>query len=627
MAKKRGHIDISEILIDADLSEDTLEVPVSRATFGAAKAASALLVFAIMLQVVRINLIERTKYVAQAVDNAQNVRVITAKRGLIVDRYDNILATNERSFNAYLSPRNLPTNPAARASALETIARFFGINASKLAAEVAARERYFDDSVIIEENVPEESLVRIATANLPGVGTKDVWRRAVVSSLAFSHVLGYVTPAAREDLKIDASLTADDLVGRTGIEEEYDAALRGGNGVEIAFRDAVGRIEETKKIKNSEPGEAVRISIDKEFQEFLYARTVEELSRLGRRNGTAIAMNPYTGEVLALLNVPGYESNNIRRYLGSGDSVLFNRAIAGRYNPASTIKPLVAIAALAENIVTPDTEVFSAGYLEIPNPYNPKNPTIYRDWKAHGWVNLASAIARSSNVYFYTVGGGFKKQAGLGIALLKKWWQTFNLDKPTGIDLPGEQFGLLPDPTWKKERTGIPWVLGDTYNVSIGQGDMVITPLELLTYINTIANGGKIYQPKIALQVASSTLSPVVARDISKIIGVYRGRVEEGMLDAVRKPYGTAYLLHDVPLTIAGKTGSAQVSQNTKTNAFFVGYSIPEKGGETKALSLLILVENAREGSLNAVPIARDAFLWYYQNRIRPGQNDGPESR
>ena len=201
---------------------------------------------------------------------------------------------------------------------------------------------------------------------------------------------------------------------------------------------------------------------------------------------------------------------------------------------------------------------------------------------------------------------------------MKKWWHNFGLDEKTNIDLIGEDTGFLPDPAWKERVKGEPWRLGDTFNVSIGQGDFSVTPIELLNYINAVANGGKLFQPRVMDEIKNAKGEIIlknelaVLRDLSAEIGSALAEVRKGMREGATQTFGTSYLLHDLPISVAAKTGSAQVSNNTKTNAFFIGFA-PYNDPK---IAILILVENAREGSLNVVPVARDVFLWYYNNRI-----------
>jgi penicillin-binding protein 2 len=310
--------------------------------------------------------------------------------------------------------------------------------------------------------------------------------------------------------------------------------------------------------------------------------------------------------------------------------------VNGFYNPGSTIKPLDAVAALTEGVIDSTREIYSPGYIMVPDPYNSSTPTKYMDWQPQGFVDLSSALAQSSDVYFYVVGGGSPARtspllndasdygiAGLGPTKLFAWWQKFGLGKPTGIDMPNEAAGFLPTPAWWQGKTGKPWLQGDTYNVSIGQGSLLLTPLQLLDYISAIANGGTVWRPFLN---ASSTSA--VNEDLTSLLPAIR-QVQAGMRATVATPRGTAYTMHDLPFSACAKTGSAQVENNTQENALFVGYapcspsqllsdntSSRDKSWEGKPqIAILVLIENSKQGSLNAVPIAKDVLNWYYENR------------
>lgn len=330
-------------------------------------------------------------------------------------------------------------------------------------------------------------------------------------------------------------------------------------------------------------------------------------------------MNPQNGEILALINFPVFDNNLLssggnnsekQTILSSRDQPLFSRAVSGLYSPGSTIKPLVGVAGLKEGVITPTKEIFSPGYIDIPNPYNPDQPTRYLDWRYQGYVNMASAIAQSSDVYFYEVGGGGPDSVGLGITRLRQWWQKFNFGNLTGIDLPGEAKGFLPSPEWKEKKTSSPWLLGDTYNVSIGQGDLLLTPIQLLNYISVIANGGKIYQPMINKNAEHRILG-----DLSYLAPEFQ-EVRKGMRLVATSKLSSANSLGSLPFAVEGKTGTAQINNNQQENAFFVGYTSDTPDGGPQ-IAVLVLVENSREGSLNAIPIAKDVLNWYYWNRIK----------
>ena len=293
---------------------------------------------------------------------------------------------------------------------------------------------------------------------------------------------------------------------------------------------------------------------------------------------------------------------------------LFNRAVSGAYNPGSTIKALVALAALHEQVITPTTTVYSAGYIDVPNPYVPDKPSRFVEFNMHqyGWVDVRSALAKSSNIFFYTVGGGFGGITGLGLDRLHHYWEKFGLGQKTRIGLEPEAAGMLPTAEEKEARTRQPWRLGDTFNVAIGQGDLLVSPLQLINLYASIANNGVMYQPRLIRSINNEgILSPQVTLDYHD----WRVELEEvqaGLRDGVAKSYGTSYTLDDLPFHAAAKTGSAQIKNNTETNAFFVGYA----PYEDPRIVVSVLIENAQTGSLNAVPIAKDVLDWYYQHRL-----------
>jgi len=473
--------------------------------------------------------------------------------------------------------------------------------------------------ITIARGVPTDAIIELRAQELDGVFISDDFVREYVNGPVFAHVVGY------------------DGTVRTGLEYFYNDFLEGEYGSFAVFYDARGNQIDSQYIRSPKSGYQLTTTIDADLQEYFYYRLLSGLKALGRTKGVGIAMNPQTGEILSLISLPSFDNTIFAssgfneekaRLLNSPSQPLFNRAISGLYNPGSTIKPLVAFSALQEEVVMPDTEIFSRGYIEIPNPYYPDEPSRFVDWKPHGWVDVRSALARSSNIYFYAAGGGLPGNElallrgqddvkGLGINVLNNYWRKFLLDRESGVDLPGEKAGFLPNPEEKEIRTGSIWRVGDTYNVSIGQGDLLVTPLQLLTAINALANGGMLRTPFLAKHITNEN-GKAIKRFVPTIRADFSQRkkeieeVQKGMEDAVQKWYGTAYMLSGLPYPAAGKTGSAQTDNNTKTNAFFVGYA-PD---DDPAISVLVLVEDAKEGSLNAVPVAYDVLEWYYWNRI-----------
>jgi len=412
-------------------------------------------------------------------------------------------------------------------------------------------------------------------------------------------------------------------IGKSGLEAFYENELRGKPGQITILRNAAMDILGQSYGEEPQSGSNLHLTIDKEFQEYLYGRLKSQINSLGgNRGGVALAIDSDSGGVLALVSYPGFDSNNFSLGLSqeefdalvnSTNKPLFNRAIAGLYNPGSTIKPIMAAAGLEENLIDPNKKIETHGFISIPNPYDPEHPSVFVDWKNQGYVNLYDAIARSSNVYFYTVGGGYGDIEGLGINRIDEYLKKFGFDQLSGIDLVGENTGFIPEPDQKK---GDIWRIGDTYNVSIGQGDLLTTPIRLLINLNSLVNGGRIMKPYL-LETISDAEGKVIRENKPETLAENFLKPEnvkilkEAMIETVKSPQGTGYSLNDLPFDAGGKSGTAQVSANTKVNALFFAFAPTDH----PKISLLILIENAREGSLNAIPVAKDALLWYYQNR------------
>ena len=595
-------IDFDEVISDAAASDlSPLEQPLRPFVFRSVLLAVTLVTLVFAITVSLMAGVNHDRYLQRAQANINQEIPLIAPRGIITDRNGVPLSENQVIFSVFLQLSEMVRNNE-REAVLRTAEDILGLDRSEVLKTLESTDF---TSIILVRDVKREQAIAVKALGLKSLIVENDYRRDYKDP-AFAHVLGYVGLVNSSDLLADEELVLNDLIGRSGLEAYYDNRLRGVNGVITAHRNAAGEVESIGRTREPIPGNELETTIDADLQKYFYERFLQGLLSLGRTSGAGIAINPQNGEVLALVSLPSFDGNNITAYLNDSNRPLFNRAVSGLYSPGSTIKPLHAAAALAEGVVNPEKRVYSAGYIEIPNPYDQAKPSRFLDWKAHGWVDLYSALARSSNVYFYAVGGGFEDVKGLKIAKLIDYWKRFGLDKKTGIDLPGENSGFLPNPDEKEKRTGSPWLLGDTYNVSIGQGDLQISPLELISAVSAISNHGKAFKPHLLKEKQPESLI-----DISDLEPSLK-EVRKGMEDAVSKPYGTANLLSTLPLRAAGKTGSAQIALNTKINALFVGYA-PTDNPE---IAILILVEDAREGSSNTIPIARDVLQWYYTNRI-----------
>nr|MDQ3018823.1 penicillin-binding protein 2 [bacterium] len=453
----------------------------------------------------------------------------------------------------------------------------------------------------------------------------------------FSHALGYTGVIAETELK-DLEVEGYDLndfIGKSGIELSYEKYLRGVNGNKQVEVDASGR--PIKVLGNVEPapGNIVQLNIDAGLQQVLYKKFLENSPNV---KGAAVALNPKTGEVLALVSVPGYNNNlfapgisqtEYKKLLDDKNLPLFNRTIAGTYPPGSTIKMVTAGAALEENIVEPDTIINDRGSLVIENEFNPSIVYRFNGWKLSGLgpMDVRSAIAQSSDIYFYTVAGGHPSSdiEGLGVERLAKYYRAFGMGAQTGIDVQGEKAGVVADPAWKAQYfKGSPvdskWYLGDTYHIAIGQGDMLVTPLQVAVWTGAIANDGVINKPRLLKAVIDQSGKEVYKPEpeilVTKSISdEHMQVVQAGMRDNVTTEKGSGRQLFTLPISSAGKTGTSQFdgSDPSRTHAWFTSYA-PYEDPE---IVITVLVEAGGEGHAAAVPIARDALQWWADNRYK----------
>lgn len=600
--------------------EDYIELPLHREVFVGVAAASMLIGGIILGRIAFLGITKADFYVHRAIANVDKETSIPAARGAIVDRNGTSLVKNRTSFSVFLNVRAwLKKTVDERERATKTIATLVTpqLTDETMRLLFGADALESQNNITLGRDVDEKSARALQGLEDPAIIVREDYRREYVDGRTLSHVIGYtgVDDADRS------------IVGRSGLEAYYNRELTGKEGTMVEARDARGNTLGTRIKEDAFPGGTLVTTIDKELQTIVYDRMRAGLLALDREAGVAIVLKPSTGEVLAMVNFPSFDNNAFTspgksdertRLLTSPRKPLFNRAIAGAYSPGSTIKPMMALAALHEGVVKPTDQFFSSGVLELPNPYDPERPSRFLDWRAHGWVDVHSALARSSNVYFYIVGGGWKDLPGLGIARIKAYWDRFRFGEETGIDLPGEKSGmLLSQEEWEK-RFKRNWRVGNTYNTSIGQGDMLATPLRLVAFIGAIGNNGIMQEPHIVSEIVSAKGEhnnvhfPKNVVDFSDLESELR-EVKQGMRDAVEKTYGTAHALNDLPITVSGKTGSAQIANNAKTNAFFLGYA-PSDDPE---IAILVLIEDAKEGSLNTIPIAKDIFAWYAEHRLQ----------
>lgn len=438
----------------------------------------------------------------------------------------------------------------------------------------------------------------------------DFARRVYATSTGLSTVLGYVKYPTKDTAGFYYQTT---YVPKDGIEKLYNSVLSGINGYKLTETDALGKETSLRVLEPAQDGGNLHLSIDAGVQKSMHDAMLSYALKAGYQGGGGVIMDVHSGEIIAMSSFPEYDSNilslgsdseKIREYLTNKNNPFLNRVISGLYTPGSIVKPFIAMGALSENIISPQKQILSTGSLSVPNPYNPDKPTVFRDWKAHGLVDMRRAIAVSSNVYFFEVGGGFGDQKGLGISNIEKYMRMFGFGEKTGIESYGEKTGVIPNPTWKKSLFGQEeeWRLGDTYNTSIGQYGVQVTPLQAVRAIGAIANGGQLLYPTlIKPNDAYRSLSTPVSLNED-----YFEIVREGMRMTVTE--GTAQSLSFPYVKVAAKTGTAELGLTKSTvNSWVVGF-FP---ADNPRYAFAVVMEKGRANNqVGATLIMRDVFGW-----------------
>ncbi len=562
-----------------------------------------------------LSIISHQHYASIAFGNTEYDVPIIAPRGKIYSMDGATLADNEPNYRAVISANNALQEQTA--DDIASLATMLDMDRNDVAEIVSQVVETKTDRVLKEHLAHEDVLaVEVATKKYPFLRLEKNARRVYPDGPFFAHVIGYEGLIRQEEHEQRPDYLLTDRIGKTGIELTYEDVLHGTHGAERTLRDSRGKMTRTLPKKRVRPGSDLVLNIDAELQKAITIALQKQLDRADTRRASAVALDPRTGAIRALVSLPGYDNNafaqgiaqtQYQQWITDDNRPLFNRTIAGAYPPGSTVKPEIAVAALEEHVISPEHQIESRGGLQY-------GRFFFGDWRAHGFTDMRRAIAVSSDVYFYTVGGGYGPVKGLGIERLHRWYERFGYGQKTGIDLPGEVAGFNPDAQWKKDHKGEPWYIGDTYHSSIGQGFMTATPLQVANAIATIANGGTRYRPYIV----QKTLAPdgrehVVAPQILQehIASPQNIRIaQEGMRMTITD--GTARMLNNLPVAVAGKTGTAEVGRDGRVHSWFVSYA-PYENPE---IVLLVMVENQTTDISSAtVPVARDVYEWYYGGR------------
>ncbi len=549
-----------------------------------------------------------------------SVKTLTlpSERGRMYDTHGALVVDNAPLFSVAITPALF--FPHQTLETFTTMARILKEDPEVLQQDIEKLPRFLSAPLLLREGIDAALAIEIATHEdeIPGLSLHVGSTRAYPVPLqSLTHLVGYVGKINAEEVLVYArgGYAATDWVGKTGLEASFEENLRGVPERVTIDVNAQGEAVRKRIATEARRGNDLFLTLDIAVQQHLEEALLKEMKLRGLHKAAAVAVDPKNGAVRALLSLPGVspsafvggDAEKLQSLLSDPYEPLFPRAISGVYPSGSTIKPLFALAALQEGVIRAANTIFSTGGIRVAQWFFP-------DWKAggHGSVNLADALAWSVNTYFYTIGGGgYQGYQGLGRAHLQTYLELFKMGEKTGIDIPGEAAGFFPTPARVAARA-TPWYIGDTYNLSIGQGDLGVTPLQMAMMLSVFANGGTLYRPQLVDRVVDTegktikTIPQVVrVRDLGSLSFI--AEVRKGLRAAVER--GSAQKLKDIRGGVAGKTGTAQWRNNKPPHAWFIGfypYNDP-------SLVVAILVEEGGEGSGIATQVAKDFFEWYAQ--------------
>ena len=632
--KNKKDIEPQEVFLDSlarkreaelGISERKFEVPLSKKILKGFLVFVIVLLFILFAKTFQFQVLENKKFSALANENKFIIHSIRASRGVIYDSKGEQIVFNKPSFDLILDKKGLPSSDFEKIKILKDVSEIIKENLEDLEKKINEEQ---DQEVLISKNLDHQALILLETkiAELSGFRIEQNSIRYYAEGPSFAHLIGYTGKIGVKELEKNPGIySVFDYVGIDGLEKSYEEILRKNPGKTRIERDVYGNLLSKEIISLPESGKSLVLWLDSELEKKVEEELKKILKNIRAEKAIGVALNPKTGGVIALVSIPSYDNNLFSKgsdqealsdLLTDPQEPLFNLAVSGLYPTGSTIKPLIASAALEEEIISPIKKINCQGGITIPNKYNPEISTIKQDWRIHGWTDMRKAIAESCNVYFYTIGGGYKDQEGLGPSRIKKYLELFGWGNKTEIDLSGEVKGLIPSPEWKKEIKKEPWWDGDTYNLSIGQGDIKVTALQVANAFAAIANGGTLYKPKIVKEIVDSEknlieeIKPEILRE-GFIDPENLEIVREGMRRAVTgesSPYASSVILNSLPVSAAAKTGTAQISNPNYFHNWvtvFAPYDDPQ-------IVLTIVIENVKGLQSAALPVAKEVLEWYF---------------
>ncbi|MGE5853143.1 MAG: penicillin-binding protein 2, partial [Deltaproteobacteria bacterium] len=568
----------------------------------------------LITRLVFLQIVEGERFTYLSENNRIRIKRVPGTRGMIFDREGQLLVDSRPSFDLIFVPED-SERPETTLKLLAGYLRRDPVELLKTFEENKNRAAF--DELVLGRDIDWPAVVAVEThqLELPGVSLRARPRRNYSDGPMAAHVLGYLGEINQKQLKLlkDQGYVLGDEIGQYGLERRWEELLRGQSGGQQVEVDALGRRVRVLHEVTDVPGYTVHLTLDRQLQETAY-------EALKGKEGTIVALDVHSGAILALASTPAFDPNTFARGIKADEwsglikdqlRPLSNRATQGQYPPGSTFKIVMSIAGLEEGVIQPESFIQDPGFYSFGN-------RSFRDWKkgGHGAVNLHKAIVESCDTYFYQLG------PKLGIDRIAKWANAFGLGEKTGIALDDERSGTIPSTEWKRKRYRQPWFPGETVSVAIGQGYVTVTPLQLANMMAAVANGGKLYRPYVVNKVESvdgatvREYGPEVIRTIELKPDTLK-RVRAALADVVSAPHGTGAAARSEVVSIAGKTGTAQVVEMkggyvkteqlayfNRDHAWFVSYAPVEN----PQVAIAVLVEHGGHGGDAAAPMAKKVF-------------------
>lgn len=644
-----------------------------------------------MIRLWQLQFLERGSWEARAQEQQSRLVILSPARGVVYDRNGEILVRNVPAYNVTITPGELPDDDEREREVLMRLSALLeipysteeGIDIPEYREEINAigREAFppFGDApepgllemvdavrwlepfapIVVDENIERDLALLIAQeggVTMPGVGIEIVSRRRYTNGELTSQVMGFLGPIPPESVETYEQKgynAAVDRIGYAGVEAQYEELLRGIPGRKMVEKDVLGQELSVLSETAPTPGDNLYLTLDIRLQAVATEALAQGLEEAGSRRGAAVVLDPRDGQLLALVSLPTYDNNMFSKRLDEDayEALLkdphhpfLNHAISDQIPPGSVFKIVPAAAGLQEGVINRFTTLNCPGLMRLPNKFAPNDASLAQPFycwihlqngHGHGPLDVVDALAQSCDIFFYQVGGGLEETSfqGLGVDRLAAYATQFGLGAPTGLDIPGEAGGLVPTPQWKRQIYQETWTTGNTYNLSIGQGDLLVTPLQMANAFAATANGGTLYRPQVVHRVQEAdgnvirSFAPVVSQTLQIDQTVWQV-VQEGLDLAVSESgTGSRALLDEIGVNLSGKTGTAEYCDDIAfeagrcdvaehevlpTHAWFTAY------GPTEAPEIVVAVwiYDGGEGSVAAAPVAKEILDFYFRREL-----------